>query len=61
MSLRLIRVLACDVPDCETPLYPVQGEDDQAIKDGWKVVEGTPPRHLCPKCAADNRLLTPVA
>ena len=58
MSYRVIRVLLCDVPDCQTPApYALMGDDDMAKDEGW--VETESPKgvklHVCPTCVASGR------
>lgn len=56
MSYKIVRVLTCDAPGCEAPSpYVLQGEDDQARRDGWAEYRNgplLPPLHLCPACRA---------
>ncbi len=51
--VKLMRVLTCDAEGCDPQsVHLVQGEDDDALKEGWKEIreEGKPPLHMCPTC-----------
>ena len=57
MSYRLIRVLLCDIDDCQTPSpYVLQGEDDTPLKEGWaETIIGDEKLHTCPNCVKLGR------
>ena len=59
MSYRVIRVLLCDVPDCQTPVpFVLMGDDDLAVQEGWteQIALTGEKIHTCPICAAAGRM-----
>lgn len=62
MSYRVVRVIICDIKECETPSpYALHGQgesdDANAEADGWKEYIHPAGRkfHICPTCLAAGK------